>query len=151
MKRQLANFSNNWQNYPLLGSASIWEWLAILENNQLNELGRDVILSDAMLGYLQYLSSIEASGQYWLYTNRPYKIIAPTTAQMKPWIDAVESNNLSSWVKSQAPNHPMYLPMRKEMLKLLAMPEDNLEIVGTKALKLGSLAMMCYVTSNLTT
>ncbi len=113
------------------------EWLAILENNQLNELGRDVILSDAMLGYLQYLSSIEASGQYWLYTNRPYKIIAPTTAQMKPWIDAVESNNLSSWVKSQAPNHPMYLPMRKEMLKLLAMPEDNLEIVGTKALKPG--------------
>lgn len=113
------------------------EWLAILENNQLNELGRDVILSDAMLGYLQYLSSIEASGQYWLYTNRPYKIIAPTTAQMKPWIDAVESNNLSSWVKSQAPNHPMYLPMRKEMLKLLAMPEDNLEIVGTKTLKPG--------------
>ncbi|MEX9908221.1 L,D-transpeptidase [Providencia rettgeri] len=113
------------------------EWLAILENNQLNELGRDVILSDAMLGYLQYLSSIEASGQYWLYTNRPYKIIAPTTAQMKPWIDAVESNNLSSWVKSQASNHPMYLPMRKEMLKLLAMPEDNLEIVGTKTLKPG--------------
>ncbi|MEY1194012.1 L,D-transpeptidase [Providencia rettgeri] len=113
------------------------EWLAILENNQLNELGRDVILSDAMLGYLQYLSSIEASGQYWLYTNRPYKIIAPTTAQMKPWLDAVESNNLSSWVKSQAPNHPMYLPMRKEMLKLLAMPEDNLEIVGTKTLKPG--------------
>ncbi|WP_272691565.1 MULTISPECIES: L,D-transpeptidase [Providencia] len=113
------------------------EWLAILENNQLNELGRDAILSDAMLGYLQYLSSIEASGQYWLYTNRPYKIIAPTTAQMKPWLDAVESNNLSSWVRSQAPNHPMYLPMRKEMLKLLAMPEDNLEIVGTKTLKPG--------------
>ncbi|WP_272678231.1 L,D-transpeptidase [Providencia sp. PROV019] len=113
------------------------EWLAILENNQLNELGRDVILSDAMLGYLQYLSSIEASGQYWLYTNRPYKIIAPTAAQMKPWIDAVESNNLSGWVKSQAPSHPMYLPMRKEMLKLLAIPEDNLEIVGTKTLKPG--------------
>ncbi len=75
MKRQLANFNNNWQIIPCWGSASIWEWLAILENNQLNELGRDVILSDAMLGYLQYLSSIEASGQYWLYTNRPYKLL----------------------------------------------------------------------------
>ncbi|ENZ0171669.1 L,D-transpeptidase [Providencia rettgeri] len=113
------------------------EWLAILENNQLNELGRDVVLSDAMLGYLQYLSSIEANGQYWLYTNRPYKIMAPTAAQMKPWIDAVESNNLGDWVKSQAPSHPMYLSMRKEMLKLLAIPEDNLEIVGTKTLKPG--------------
>ncbi|ENG4186579.1 L,D-transpeptidase [Providencia rettgeri] len=113
------------------------EWLAILENNQLNELGRDVILSDAMLGYLHYLSSVEASGQYWLYSSRPYKIIAPTSAQMKPWLDAVSGNRLSDWVKSQAPNHPMYLPMRKEMLKLLAMPEDDLEIVGTKTLKPG--------------
>lgn len=113
------------------------QWLAILENNQLNELGRDVILSDAMLGYLQYLSSVEASGQYWLYTNRPYKIIAPTSAQMKPWLDAIAVNNLSDWVKSQAPSHPMYLPMRKEMLRLLAIPEDNLEIVGTKTLKPG--------------
>lgn len=113
------------------------QWLAILENNQLNELGRDVILSDAMLGYLQYLSSVEASGQYWLYTNRPYKIIAPTSAQMKPWLDAIAANNLSDWVKSQAPSHPMYLPMRKEMLRLLAIPEDSLEIVGTKTLKPG--------------
>ncbi|HGN1705516.1 TPA: L,D-transpeptidase [Providencia rettgeri] len=113
------------------------QWLEILENNQLNELARDVILSDAMLGYLQYLSSVESSGQYWLYTNRPYKMIAPTAAQMKPWLDAVADNNLSDWVKSQAPNHPMYLPMRKEMLKLLAMPEDNLEIVGAKTLKPG--------------
>jgi len=113
------------------------EWLSMLENNQLSELGRDVILSDAMLGYLQYLSSVEVSGQYWLYTNRPYKIIAPTAAQMKPWLDAVESQRLTEWVKAQAPNHPLYQPMRKEMLKLLALPEDELEITGTKALKPG--------------
>ncbi|GAB1438238.1 L,D-transpeptidase [Providencia sp.] len=113
------------------------QWLEILESNQLNELARDVILSDAMLGYLQYLSSVGSSGQYWLYTARPYKIIAPTAAQMKPWLDAVANNNLSDWVKSQAPNHPMYLPMRKEMLKLLAQPDDDLKIVGTKALKPG--------------
>lgn len=113
------------------------QWLSLLENNQLSELGRDVILSDAMLGYLQYLSSIESSGQYWLYTNRPYKIIAPTAAQIKPWLDAVDSQRLTEWVKDQAPNHPMYQPMRKEMLKLLAQPEDELEITSTKTLKPG--------------
>ena len=113
------------------------EWLVLLENNQLSELARDIILSDAMLGYRQYVSSIESSGQYWLYTKRPYKVAAPTEAQIKPWLDAVAQNQLSEWVKSQAPQHPMYSPMRSEMLKQLAMPEDTLEILSTKSLKPG--------------
>ncbi|MTC49538.1 L,D-transpeptidase [Providencia alcalifaciens] len=113
------------------------EWLVSLENSQLSEMGRDAILSDAMLGYLQYLSSVESSGQYWLYTSRPYKIIAPTTPQIKPWLDAASEHRLGEWVKAQAPKHAMYQPMRKEMLKQLALPEDTLEITGTKALKPG--------------
>ncbi len=113
------------------------EWLLLLENSQLSELGRDVILSDAMMGYLQYLSSIQASGQYWLYSSRPYKMIAPTDLQMQPWLKSVSQNSLGEWIKSQAINHPMYQPMHKEMLKQLAMPEDDLEIVGTKTLKPG--------------
>lgn len=113
------------------------EWLVSLENSQLSEMGRDAILSDAMLGYLQYLSSVESTGQYWLYTSRPYKIIAPTAAQMKPWLEAESEHRLGEWVKAQAPKHAMYQPMRKEMLKQLALPEDTLEITSTKALKPG--------------
>ncbi|MGO2304021.1 MAG: L,D-transpeptidase [Providencia sp.] len=113
------------------------EWLLLLEDSQLSELGRDVILSDAMMGYIQYLSSVEASGQYWLYTSRPYKIIAPTAPQMKPWLDAASENRLGAWVKSQAINHPLYQPMREEMLKQLAMTEDALEITSTTSLKPG--------------
>lgn len=113
------------------------EWLLLLENSQLSELGRDAILSDAMLGYLQYLAAIDTNGQYWLYTSRPYKIIAPTTSQMKPWLDAISEHRLAEWVKAQAPKHTMYQPMRKEMLKQLTLPEDTLEITSTKALKPG--------------
>ena len=113
------------------------EWLLLLENSQLNELGRDVILSDAMLGYIQYLSSIESSGQYWLYTSRPYKIVAPTTQQIQPWLDAESENRLGGWVKSQAITHPLYQPMRAEMLKQLAMTEDGLQMTSTTSLKPG--------------
>lgn len=113
------------------------EWLLALENTQLGELGRDVILSDAMLGYLQYLSGISTNGQFWLYRKQPYKLVEPTAAQTKPWLDSVSENRLSEWVKAQAPQHELYQPMRKEMLKQLNMNDDGLELVDTKTLKPG--------------
>lgn len=113
------------------------EWLVALENTQLSELGRDVMLSDAMLGYLQYLSGVSANGQFWLYQKKPYNISAPTVEQMKPWLESVAKNNLSEWVKAQAPQHALYQPMRQEMLKQLNMNDDGLELVETKTLKPG--------------
>ncbi|ELX8379088.1 L,D-transpeptidase [Providencia vermicola] len=113
------------------------EWLVALENTQLSELGRDVMLSDAMLGYLQYLSGVSANGQFWLYQKKPYNISAPTVEQMKPWLESVAENNLSEWVKAQAPQHALYQPMRQEMLKQLNMNDDGLELVETKTLKPG--------------
>ncbi|SUC46164.1 murein L,D-transpeptidase [Providencia stuartii] len=113
------------------------EWLAALEHVQLSELGRDVILSDAMLGYLQYLSGVSANGQFWLYRKQPYKIAAPTAEQMKPWLDAAAENRLNEWVKLQAPQHSLYQPMREEMLRQLKMDDDGLALVDTKTLKPG--------------
>lgn len=113
------------------------EWLVALEQPQLSELGRDVILSDAMLGYIQYLSGVKTNGQYWLYRKLPYKLVEPTTAQIQPWLDAVGQNQLSEWVKAQAPNHPLYQPMREEMLKQLNVGDNTLELVGLKTLKPG--------------
>ncbi|EMM5119240.1 L,D-transpeptidase [Providencia stuartii] len=113
------------------------EWLAALEHVQLSELGRDVILSDAMLGYLQYLSGVSANGQFWLYRKQSYKIAAPTAEQMKPWLDAAAENRLNEWVKLQAPQHSLYQPMREEMLRQLKMDDDGLALVDTKTLKPG--------------
>lgn len=113
------------------------EWLLALEQSDLSELGRDVILSDAMLGYRQYVSAIPTNGQYWLYRKQPYKLVEPTATQIKPWLDSVSENRLNAWIQSQAPNHPLYQPMRQEMLKQLKMNDDGLELVGTSTLKLG--------------
>lgn len=113
------------------------EWLLALEQSDLSELGRDVILSDAMLGYRQYVSAIPTNGQYWLYRKQPYKLVEPTAAQIKPWLDSISENRLNAWVQSQAPNHPMYQPMRQEMLKQLKMNDNELELVSTSTLKPG--------------
>lgn len=113
------------------------EWLLALEQSDLSELGRDVILSDAMLGYRQYVSAIPTNGQYWLYRKQPYKLVEPTATQIKPWLDSVSENRLNAWIQSQAPNHPLYQPMRQEMLKQLKMNDDGLELVGTSTLKPG--------------
>ncbi|EKT58440.1 L,D-transpeptidase [Providencia sneebia] len=113
------------------------EWLVALEDHKLNELGRDVILSDAMLGYMQYLAAIPISGQYWLYRKQPYKIVEPTSTQIKPWLDAIFEGRLNEWVAAQAPNHELYLPMRQEMLKQLNMESATPELVGNTTLKPG--------------
>ena len=46
----------------------------MLTDPALSEAGRDAVLSDAMLGYLQFVSAIGANGNNWLYSNIPYKL-----------------------------------------------------------------------------
>ncbi|KPD01900.1 L,D-transpeptidase [Moellerella wisconsensis] len=113
------------------------EWLVALENNQLNELGRDALLSDAMLGYLHYLSGVKQNGEYWLYRKQPYKISAPTDAQIKPWLTAVKEGHLSEWVNSLTPAHPLYQPMHKALLEQLADEREWPVLTSTSTLKPG--------------
>nr|WP_314266822.1 L,D-transpeptidase [uncultured Moellerella sp.] len=111
------------------------EWLVALENSQLNELGRDAVLSDAMLGYLQYLSGVEQNGQSWLYRQQAYKLAAPTQAQIAPWLKAVKEGHSSDWVKTLAPSHPLYLPMRQAMLTELSDTREWPTLTSTTTIK----------------
>ncbi len=43
------------------------QWVKMLTDPALSEAGRDAVLSDAMLGYLQFVSAIGANGNNWLY------------------------------------------------------------------------------------
>ena len=47
------------------------QWVKMLTDPALSEAGRDAVLSDAMLGYLQFVSAIGANGNNWLYSNIP--------------------------------------------------------------------------------
>lgn len=41
--------------------------IVISKNKQLNQIERDVILSDAMLGYLYFICNVKYNGKDWLY------------------------------------------------------------------------------------
>jgi murein L,D-transpeptidase YcbB/YkuD len=36
-----------------------------------------VVLSDAMMGYLQFVAGIPVNGNRWLYSDKPYKLATP--------------------------------------------------------------------------
>jgi len=49
-------------------------WVELLTNPDVTGMARDVVLSDAMMGYLQFVAGIPVNGNRWLYSNKPYKL-----------------------------------------------------------------------------
>ncbi|MCU7061021.1 MULTISPECIES: L,D-transpeptidase [Serratia] len=96
------------------------QWVKMLTNPALNDVGRDVVLSDAMLGYLQFVSAIGANGTSWLYSNIPYKLSLPPTAVFNQWQLAVRQARTLSYVNSLAPQHPQYAKMHQALRDMLA-------------------------------
>ncbi|WGL99294.1 L,D-transpeptidase [Arsenophonus sp. aPb] len=97
------------------------KWLSLLvKNKQLNQMERDVILSDAMLGYLYFICNVKYNGKDWLYQKTPFQLREPTIGGVSQWQTAINSKQLASWIKTLAPQHASYLPMRTKMLAYLA-------------------------------
>lgn len=97
------------------------KWLSLLvKNKQLNQMERDIILSDAMLGYLYFICNVKFNGKDWLYQKTPYQLREPTVGAVSQWQTAVNSKQLASWLKTLAPQHASYLPMRTKMLAYLS-------------------------------
>lgn len=55
-------------------------WIERLTNPAITGFARDVALSDAMLGYLQFVSNVPTQGETWLYSNVPYRLTQPSVA-----------------------------------------------------------------------
>ncbi|BEO03419.1 hypothetical protein SMQC13_11460 [Serratia marcescens] len=96
------------------------QWVKMLTDPALSEAGRDAVLSDAMLGYLQFVSAIGANGNNWLYSNIPYKLGLPPTAVINQWQLAVRQARTLSYVNSLAPQHPQYAKMHQALRDMLA-------------------------------
>ena len=94
-------------------------WVDRLTDPDIKGFARDVVLSDALLGYLQFVSSVPAQGETWLYSNVPYKLATPTTAVINQWLNAVNSGGTRTFIASLAPQHPQYAPMHAALKTLL--------------------------------
>ncbi|OCA54256.1 L,D-transpeptidase [Photorhabdus namnaonensis] len=113
------------------------QWLAELNDAQLSDKGRDLILSDAMLGYLQFVSDVGHQGQRWFYHATPYKIVLPSSEVIEQWQQAMVDHNVAAYVAALAPQHPQYENMRKEMMKQLADSKPWPQLSDKSALKPG--------------
>ncbi|NDJ58256.1 L,D-transpeptidase [Enterobacteriaceae bacterium 4M9] len=95
-------------------------WVELLTDPAVNGMARDVVLSDAMMGYLQFVSSIPTQGNRWLYSSTPYKAQTPPLAVINQWQLAVDRGTVANFVATLAPHHPQYAVMHDALLKLVA-------------------------------
>lgn len=96
------------------------QWIQQLTDPEVTGLARDIVLSDAMLGYLQFVSSVPVQGETWLYSNVPYKMTLPPVSVINQWQTAANAGALKTFVVSLAPQHPQYTRMHQALKTLLA-------------------------------
>ncbi|ECE6635434.1 TPA: L,D-transpeptidase [Salmonella enterica] len=112
-------------------------WVALLTDPAVNGMARDVVLSDAMMGYLHFISNIPVKGQRWLYSNKPYALATPPVSVINQWQIALEEGQLPMFVASLAPQHPQYAPMHDALLKLVADSRPWPQLANTATLRPG--------------
>ncbi|WP_051870857.1 L,D-transpeptidase, partial [Xenorhabdus bovienii] len=109
------------------------KWLTQLHSAELSDMGRDIILSDAMLGYLHFVNNVKKKGDSWLYSKNYYKLDLPPSDLIDKWQQNITDNHVFSYITVLSPDNPMYKNMRKEMLKQLAdkQPWSEFSMKGT--------------------
>lgn len=96
------------------------QWVEQLTDPGITGMARDIVLSDAMLGYLQFVANVPKQGESWLYSRVPYKMALPPLAVTNQWLTAVDAGQLGNFVNSLVPQHPQYTRMHKALKQLLA-------------------------------
>ncbi|CNH89517.1 MULTISPECIES: L,D-transpeptidase [Yersinia] len=96
------------------------QWVKWLSDPDITGMARDVILSDAMLGYLHFISGVGANGSVWLYSNVPYKMAMPPATILNRWQQAVHEGTTAPYLASLAPQHPQYEKMHQALKQMLA-------------------------------
>ncbi|BET96386.1 L,D-transpeptidase [Xenorhabdus sp. TCT-1] len=137
-KKAIKKFEDQLVEMSLAGFQPQFEkWLIQLNSPELSEMGRDIILSDAMLGYLHFIDNVDKKGSSWLYSKSAYRIELPPSHLIDTWQQHINNDNAFSYIKSLSPNHPMYENMRDEMLAQLAVQRPWTEFSFKGTLKPG--------------
>ncbi|MEQ4923908.1 L,D-transpeptidase [Proteus hauseri] len=110
-------------------------WLAQLDAPGLTQEGRDVILSDAFLGYISFVDQINKSGVSLLYRGAMQTLTAPADKSVTDFQQNIKNATLGSFVISFAPSHPYYALMKNEVRKQLHQDVIWPEMKGTNSLK----------------
>ncbi|MFK3659908.1 L,D-transpeptidase [Scandinavium sp. NPDC088450] len=94
-------------------------WVELLTDPAVSGLARDVVLSDAMMGYLQFVSSIPVQGNRWLYSDKPYTLATPPLSVINQWQLALDKGAAAQFIAGLVPQHPQYAAMHQALLAQL--------------------------------
>ncbi|OTA21677.1 murein L,D-transpeptidase [Xenorhabdus beddingii] len=133
-KKAIQQFESQLFEISLAGFQPQFEkWLVQLDSPELSDMGRDIILSDAMLGYLHFINGVKKKGDSWLYSKTPYKVDLPPAHLIDKWQQHINNHDTLTYITALSPHHPMYENMRKEMLAQLAdkQPWTEFSLKGT--------------------
>ncbi|HIH4878928.1 MULTISPECIES: L,D-transpeptidase [Citrobacter] len=112
-------------------------WVALLTDPAVTGQARDILLSDAMMGYLHFIANIPVKGNRWLYSDKPYALTTPPISVINQWQVALDNGQLTSFVASLAPQHPQYAAMHDSLLKLVGDTRPWPQLTSTATLRPG--------------
>ncbi|MCD4559272.1 L,D-transpeptidase [Lelliottia nimipressuralis] len=112
-------------------------WVELLTDPTVTGMARDVVLSDAMMGYLQFVAGIPVNGNRWLYSENPYKLATPALSVINQWQVSLDKGTLVRFIASLAPAHPQYATMHQSLLQLVADTRPWPQLRGTSTLRPG--------------
>lgn len=116
------------------------QWVKLLTDPAITDMARDIVLSDAMLGYLQFVSSIGTNGNHWLYSNIPYKLNVPVNTVINQWQLSVHQGETLVYINSLAPQHPQYEKMHQALREMLANSQRWPQMINGPSLHPGQLS-----------
>ncbi|MRS91414.1 L,D-transpeptidase [Enterobacteriaceae bacterium RIT714] len=112
-------------------------WVELLTDPTVTGTARDVVLSDAMMGYLHFVAGIPVYGNRWLYSEKPYKLATPALSVINQWQVALDQGTLPRFIASLAPAHPQYATMHQSLLTLVADTRPWPQLRSTTTLRPG--------------
>ncbi|MDM3296904.1 L,D-transpeptidase [Citrobacter sp. Cc139] len=112
-------------------------WVVLLTDPAVTGQARDIVLSDALMGYLHFIANIPVKGNRWLYSNKPYALATPPISVINQWQVALDNGQLTSFIASLAPQHPQYAAMHESLLKLLSDTRPWPQLTSTATLRPG--------------
>ncbi|MEW5560052.1 L,D-transpeptidase [Enterobacter asburiae] len=112
-------------------------WVELLTDPAVTGMARDAVLSDAMMGYLHFISNIPMQGNRWLYSDKPYTLATPPLSVISQWQLALDNGALTQFVASLAPQHPQYAAMHQALLAQLTDSRPWPQLTSTTKLSPG--------------
>ena len=115
-------------------------WVELLTDPHVSGMARDVVLSDAMIGYLHFVTGMALKGQRWLYSEKPYALATPPLSAINQWQLAFDKGELPRFIARLAPQHPQYKAMHQSLKALVGDSRPWPQMAGTTTLRPGQMS-----------